>query len=215
MSQLLSASKRPDTDSILRFLRSQNPLRPSAAGDGKESVTSAGTGLHPSDRLAVSKFLAHREHVDTAVKERDVANTTLAKDGDKDATSLAQQVGKPYHSSDIIKRLRHLNPNLVFEQSLAFPDIMGIYWPDDRAEVRNGLRIRHILGFEAGYSPEFTVYHKDTRSPKKITRGWRSMLILLASKGYINFTAACRVFQVEGIANSAKWKAEVDHLKRV
>jgi hypothetical protein len=99
--------------------------------------------------------------------------------------------------------------------SNAFPDIMGIYLPDDHAPVRNGMRVRHIMGFESGFSPEFTVYHPDTKGPKKITRGWRSLILALSGGGYFNFNQACRLFDVERGRGSYHWQREIRQLKRI
>lgn len=215
MSTLISSLKAPTTDQILRFMRGLNPYRPSTAGDGKEKVTSAGLGLTPSDRLAVERFYKQRAHTDQAVTEKSQADSTILKDGEKDTTSIESQLGTPYHSEQIIQRLKKLNENFVFERSIAFPEIMGIYLPDEYAEVREGKRLRHVMGFEFGYSPEYTVFHKETKGPKKVTRGWRTLLLLLASKGLINFTRACTLFGIEGVKNSYNWKREVGNLKRV
>ena len=215
MSSLISTLKQPSTDEILRFVRGLNPYRPSAAGDGKEKVTSAGLGLTPSDRLAVERFYKQRAHTEVAVAERHNADSTLLKDGEKDTTSIESQLGTPYHSESIIQRLKKLNENFIFERSNAFPEIIGIYLPDENAEIRDGKRLRHVIGFEFGYSPEYTVFHKETKGPKKVTRGWRTLLLLLASRGLINFTRACALFSIEGVRNSYNWKREVGNLKRV
>lgn len=201
-------------DEILAFVRGMNPLRPSAAGDGREKVTAGVTGLTPRDRLAVEKFYKQRAHTDHAVAERKQSEDVMLTDGERDATSFEQQVGRPLECAEVMRRLHKLNPNLIFERSIAFPDIMGIYIQDDSCEVRDGLRKRHIVGFEYGFSPEYSVFHKHEKGPKKVTRGWRSLLLLLASKGIINFERACRVFQVEGVKNSFKWKQEVDTMCR-
>jgi hypothetical protein len=207
---IITQAKQPDVDSILRFMRTLNPLRPSAAGDGKEKVTGGLSGLSPGDRLAVETFHRKRAHTDFAVADKAQKDAELLKDGERDATSLEEQIGTPYHSSDIIKRLHRLNYNFVFERSNAFPDIMGIYWPDAYAEMRNGRRLRHIMGFEFGFSPEFSVWHPEAKGPKKVTRGWRSLILQLSRKGYLNLNAACNAFSIEVYSQSSeRWRREL------
>lgn len=210
MQNIVTQTKQPDVATILQFLRTQNPIRPSTAGDGKEKVTAGLSGLSPSDRLAVEKYHRKRAHADAAVEDKATRDAELAKDGERDGTSLEDQIGRPFHSQDICKRLRRLNENFVFEQSVAFPDIMGIYVPDASAEIRNGRRLRHVIGFEFGYSPEFSVYHPNATGPKKVTRGWRSLILRLGQKGYVNLNAACRAFGIEVYSQSSyKWRREL------
>jgi hypothetical protein len=211
---IISESKPPDVNQILSFLRTGNPRRTSTAGDGRETVTSSAPGLAPSDRLAVEKFMRQRQHTDTAVAEKENADKALLADGERETTNFEQQVGRPLSCTEVQRRLKVLNEKFMFERSNAFPDIMGIYLPDDTSELRNGVRKRHIVGFEFGYSPEYTVWHPQAEGPKKVTRGWRSLIILLAAHSYINFTRACRVFEISNDKNSLRWKQETAALKR-
>jgi hypothetical protein len=83
---------------------------------------------------------------------------------------------------------------------------MGIYYPDKNAlEGR-----RHLMGFEFGYSPEFTVRHPEATGPKKVTRGWRAIIVMLVKRGYIELEAACRVFAVARGRDSAYWQRDLD-----
>lgn len=210
MQSIVTQVKQPDVAQILQFLRTQNPIRPSTAGDGKEKVTAGLSGLSPSDRLAVESFHRKRAHTDAAVADKETRDAELAKDGTRDGTSMEEQIGRPFHSTEICKRLSRLNPNFVYERSTAFPDIMGIYVPDANAEIRNGRRLRHVMGFEFGFSPEFSVYHPNAKGPKKVTRGWRSLILRLSQKGYCNLNAACRAFSIEVYSQSSyKWRKEL------
>lgn len=217
MHDLVKSTRMEDVDSIIAFLRDRNPLRrgAAAAGDGREKVTAGLPGLAPSDRSAVNKFFEHREHTDAAVLDKQQRDAELVQDGEWDSTSLAQQIGRPLSCDQICARLRALNGNLMFERSLTFPDIMGIYLPDSEAPAREGRRLRHIMGFEFGFSPEFTVYHPHAQGPKKITRGWRAVILQLAGKRLISFTAACKAFEVERGRGSLRWKREQGMLGRI
>jgi hypothetical protein len=210
-------TKTPDVDSILRFLRSNNPIRPSY---GRNRVSNVAPGLQPGERHAVEDFFKKRAHTDKAVEEKEAADKHAETDeGGINNTQLEQQIGRPMHRREIIKRLEKLNPNFYFEQSKAFPEIMGIYLPDDRAEMRDGRRVRHICGFEFGYSPEFTVYNPDAVGSKprprakKITRGWRALILILSHRGYIEFSAACKAFNISPTARK-KWHNELRKLSR-
>jgi hypothetical protein len=109
------------------------------------------------------------------------------------------------HSNDIIKRLQKLNSNLVFERSLAFPEIMGIYVGDPEMPERNGRRLRHVVGFEFGFSPEYTVRHPEHKGVKKMTKGYRLLILQLVKQKLINFEAACEAFQLRKGRQSHNW----------
>lgn len=211
------ATNAPDVDSILRFLRGQNPLRPSSFG--KNIRSNVAPALTPRDRQSVDDWYKKHAHTDKAVEEAEAADKQAEMDGDIPTTLLEAQIGRPMHRKDIIKRLSKLNPNFYFERSISFPDIMGIYVPDDHATLRDGRRVRHVVGFEFGYSPEFTVYHptaKATRKvpyAKKVTRGWRALILMLSQRGYISFNDACKAFNITGTARK-KWHDEVTRMKR-
>lgn len=215
MASVVAQLKQPGTNEILAFLRKQqqqipHSARSSAAGDGKETVTQGLSGLSPGDRLAVESFHRKRKHTDDAVADKETRDGELLTDGERDATSLRVQIGTPYHSQDISRRLRRLNENFIFEQSIAFPDIMGIYVPDASATMRNGRRLRHVIGFEYGFSPEFSVYHPHATGPKKVTRGWRALIWQLSRKGYINLNSACLAFGIEIYSQSSeRWRREL------
>lgn len=207
--------KTPDVDAILRFMRERNPIRSSAAGDGREAVSNRAPGLAPADRIAVTNFLQHRDQTDQAVIEAESNKADFtAPDGSNPTDVLEAQIGRPLHCDEMCKRLQSLNRNFIFERSNAFPEIMGIYLPDETANLSNGRRVRHVCGFESGISPEFTVKHPEAKGPKKITRGWRQVIILLSKKGLINYTAACKAFNVDSGRSSYFWKQERDRLER-
>lgn len=198
---ILEAAKRPDATEILRFLRGRG-VRLAQAGDGREVATSAGVGLSAGERNAVTTILQTRDHTDKAVKEKQASEMPT--------DTLGAQIGRPIHHDEICKRLRSLNPNFIFERSKSFPEIMGIYYPDSGAEAGR----KHIMGFEFGYSPEFTVRHPQRTGPKKITRGWRELILRLSKRGYINFTLACKAFDVTAGRDSKNWQTEASRLIR-
>jgi hypothetical protein len=198
---ILDAIKKPDATEILKFLRGRG-IRPSRAGDGREVATSGCSGLSAGERTAITTILQTRDRSEQAIAE--AAKNEMPTD------TLAAQIGRPLYHDEICKRLRALNPNFIFERSKSFPDIMGIYYPSAGAESGR----KHIMGFEYGYSPEFTVRHPQRDGPKKITRGWREVILRLSKRGYINFTAACKAFDVTAGRDSKHWQTEVNHLVR-
>lgn len=207
---IIEAAPKPSTEAILRFLRGMTPGR-SQAGDGRERATAGLAGLTPADRTAVTTFHKNRAHADMAVEQQHHSEDAfVAPDGDKPTDTLEAMMGRPLHHDVISKMLRKLNPNFIFERSKNFPDIMGIYYPDPNAPTGK----RFVLGFEFGYSPEFTVKHPDAKSAKKITRGWRAVLIHLTRMHYIELEKACTLFKVQAGRSSAHWQKEVAGLSR-
>lgn len=125
-----------------------------------------------------------------------------APDGEIPTTVLEAQLGRPMTSAEIAKRLLKLNPNLIFERSLADPSTMGIYLPDP--ETHGGRRF--LMGFEFGYSPEFTVNGNDARGRYQEKRGWRQIIARLARMGHISLSAAERLFETARGRASRNWQ---------
>lgn len=125
-----------------------------------------------------------------------------AADGGIPTTVLEAQLGRPMTSAEITKRLLKLNPNLIFERSLADPSTMGIYLPD--ALVTGGRKF--LMGFEFGYSPEFTVNGEDANGRYQEKRGWRQIIARLARCGHISLAAAERIFETPRGRASRNWQ---------
>lgn len=205
-----SIIKTPDVDSVLRFLRQRSPRRSPLIHDGREARTNIGGSLTPRDRAEVDRFYLQRHQTDEAVKLDEANKEAVKRDGEHDATSLEEQIGRPLTCDVICARLSKLNPNFIFERSKAYPDIMGIYYPDAKHEGHK----RHLCGFEFGYSPEFTVFCPEAEGAKKMTRGWQALVLILARRGYIEYTRAAKLFEVERTRGSAKLCEERQRLSR-
>lgn len=127
------------------------------------------------------------------------AMAAVSDDGDIPTSTLEAQIGKPLHSSEIIKRLRSLNANLTFEVALADSRFMGVYFKG-----------KHQFGMESGYSPEFSVLHRDDEGHfYKETRGWRTILARLIRTRLITEPQANKVFGAPS-RSSQKWSQAVN-----
>lgn len=136
------------------------------------------------------------------------------KDAGYDVTSLQAQMGRPLSRDVIIARLRKMNAQLVFEQSINYPTQGGVYIidptanRDDLSERNRGRRF--LVGFEWGISTEFSVTtpHKDehgTPSSATIRKGWRAVLASLIKSRAITIEQAEKGFQISRGRESEKW----------
>jgi hypothetical protein len=176
-------------------------LLPGLVADGKGRGTTAGIpGLSPLQRLIWDYRGAQRMKTQSLAKDAsDKKEAAIAPDGDRPTTSPEAQLGRVMHSRDIIARLRKLNPNFIFERSNAMPSVMGIY------HVVDGEK-RHIMGFEFGYSPEFTINHTNEEGEiEKQTRGWRMVVGRLIRARMITKTAAENAFNILPGPDSRNW----------
>lgn len=124
----------------------------------------------------------------------------VAPDGDRPTHLMEAQLGRPMTSGEIIKRLKRLNPNLLFERSIADPSIMGIYVAE-----KNEYGRRHLFGFEFGYSPEYSVRTTDAEGRFREVRGWRTVLARLIRTRMISKEAAENAFGIPTL-DSKNWQ---------
>lgn len=158
--------------------------------------------LERQRRIETSRRKRHfvREATATYIQKKE---TTVAADGGLCVSNLAEQLGLPLAGTEIERRLRLMNPRLIFEASLRYPDRMGIYIEEQPAGVLYldaAVQKRMIVAMPIGMMPERTVKHvKRTRVPDPDirghwqeveefageTRGWRTVLIRLLQAGLI------------------------------
>jgi hypothetical protein len=167
-----------------------------------QRVTAGLPELMPEQRARQSYVERQRFKSNVLVADATEKQAELtAPDGERPTTIAEAQLGRPMTSAEIIKRLKKLNGNLLFERSNADPSMMGIYYPD--SSVTGGRRF--LLGFEFGYSPEFTINGKDATGRYKETRGWRQVVARLARIGYITLASAEVAFDIPAGPQSKNW----------
>ena len=146
---------------------------------------------------------------------------TIADDCGRPSDSLEAQIGKPLSGKEFQRRLLLCNPRLVFERSVRYPELTGIY-------VRVNGQLIHICGMETNWMPEFTVKHKrkikvpdaeifGTKKPvdsvqwkeietvSDITRGWRAVLDMLLEAKLITYGDVDRYFGMCPSKDSQYW----------
>lgn len=175
-------------------------------------------------REAAQKALAH-EILSSTI--------TVEDDAGRDTTNLLAQMGRPMTSTEVQRRLKLCNQNLIFVRSPAYPELTGIYIEKDERTAAGGWAKRriHVCGMESGIMPEFSVRHKikkrvanpDLLGSEKPTRdidwkvvdtfgqetrGWRTVLLRLLHAGLINRCNVEKNFGFTPSQTSKKWYEE-------
>jgi hypothetical protein len=147
-----------------------------------------------------------------AMQQEIESNTvTVALDAGRPVNDLQAQLGKPLTSQQVQDKLKQANPNLIFERSIAYPELTGVYlktWERNATGALQEIK-KHLFGMESGIMPEFSVRHitrKRVPNPELFgrkeatrevdwievetflaeTRGWRTVLVRLLHMGLIN-----------------------------
>lgn len=149
------------------------------------------------------------------------AAASVAPDNGRPRYSLEAQRGIVLTSDTIIERLKKLNSNLVFQRSIARPELIGIYLTSTKPEHQpEGLAFTGV-SFNHGLNPEFAVVKKadDFVSPDGTVHigeckgivypGWRTVLSRLIRYRYIGKTAAETLFGTCG--SSEFWAKQLGH----
>src|SRR5262249_19684755 len=129
--------------------------------------------------------------------------------------------------------------NLIFEKSIRFPELTGVYVERTERNAAGGWDKRkvHLFGMESGIMPEFSVLHKTTKhvpNPELIgatggkqipremvkwqevptfsaeTRGWRTVLIRLLKAQLINRSDVEKHFGWSPSQDSEKWHRQTN-----
>lgn len=172
-------------------------------------ITAGIPGLSPEYREAVSSNEKNKQlHEDAAREALMKSDAAIEDDGGADTTNLLSQMGRGMDSGEVIRRLRKLNSNLIFEVAKSYPEYTGIYVMDRTPE---GVPFkRHICAMQTVFSPEFSVRHsKDTGMGKQFsheTRGWRTVGLRLVRAGLINLTAFEKAFAITQGRSSKNWQ---------
>jgi hypothetical protein len=132
---------------------------------------------------------------DALVRLLEYEKREFADDISRPVTSLEAQTGSPLMHTEFERRLRRLNPKLIYEQSISFPDRGGIY-----RIAPDGTKV-FICGCGHGWMPEFTVrkFKEDlaphptergvmipVKIPDEPVMGWRTVLARLLRGGFVS-----------------------------
>lgn len=159
------------------------------------------------------------------LKKNEESNAqSVAPDAGRDTSDVLSRMGRPMTGDEVRKRLALCNRNLVFERSINYPELTGIYILKDGQKV-------HICGMQTGFCPELTVYLKkdinlpdsdlfgavtptrDVQWKKGVTyddevRGWRKVLEILLHAGLITVPDINKHFGAIPTIETQRWKVE-------
>lgn len=156
-----------------------------------------------------------------------------------DCSSFAQRVGSPLATSEVVRRLKLCNPNLIFERSIQFPELTGLYYEVSErtpAGTWTKRKIHLFLMASTEIMPEKEIVHVRTKrvpsadviaatggqpvdrdavkwdeipEPYDYTRGWSTVLIRLLRAKFITKYHVDKYFP-ERSENSKNW---YNHMK--
>jgi hypothetical protein len=124
------------------------------------------------------------------------------REGDHDWFSdWSRRKGECMHSSDLIYRLQKLNPHLIIQSQINFPDDWGLYSSEYG-------RIQFLTGFPKGWLTEFSYAIVDDRDlPTEERRGWRTVIVYCLLKGAITWEQVLEEFGEPNDAwNDQRWQ---------
>ncbi len=154
---------------------------------------------------------------------------TVAPDGNLDVMNAEQRMGRVIQLSDMIKRLKLMNPILIFEVSINDKTKMGIYRPWNNPRTKK-LEKKLICGMENGPQPEHSIITgEDHEMPvpeavmarpdvqtiktfKTERRGWRTVIARLLQDGFIKMNQVENLFPMAD-GSSAHWQGMINRRK--
>lgn len=194
--------------------------------------------LDSEGRIAWTKKEASQKGASVRATDlaREITTNTdsVAPDAGRDTSNILAQMGRPLASEEVQRRLRLCNPRLVFERSIRYPELTGIYVMTWERNASGGwdYNKKHFCGMESGIMPEFTVLHrteKPVANPELFgtekpvdavdwlkvptyageTRGWRTVLIRLLKANLVSRGQVETHFGWLPSKDSSKWHEHV------
>ena len=161
------------------------------------------------------------DSIENLRQERQRNDTLLAPDGDSDVTNPEAQAGRWMMRSEFIERIRKLNSNVWYEQSIRYPAQGGIYIHDEYSPYRKrmvvGLPHDRIDEFstvltvpaiipDASIAPHWhTIQKVDNKRP-----GWRAVLLKLLMEGILTSGQVEKEFKISEGRSSQFWQRSLN-----
>jgi hypothetical protein len=113
---------------------------------------------------------------------------------------FSRRRGVAMHSSDLIFRLQRLNPHIMVQSQVNFPNDWGLY------SSAIG-RVQFLTGVPKGWLTEFSYALVDERDlPTEERRGWRTVLIYCLMKGALEWEQVIAEFgEPQDGFNEQRW----------
>ena len=174
--------------------------------------------LSPHVVKAVDGILQNHHESKERVREDIRRNESLlAPDGSIDVTNPEAQKGRVLSRAQLVERIRRLNPDLWYEQSINYPKQGGLYIQD----LSSPFGKRLVVGFPHDQVSEFSLrmtvpdiipnaaaaaYWETIRRVDNQIPGWRSVLLKLIMEGLISPSGAEREFKITQGRSSQHWQ---------
>lgn len=131
-------------------------------------------------------------------------------DDQQDMINLKMRRGRMMHRSELILRVKRLNPNIVVEQQINFDDCLGFYALDQVSGKK-----KYLSSFSKEWMPEFSYIVLDWQDiPETEVRGWRTVLVRLLKTGGLRWRQVQKEFgDPTSIINALRWFAQTEEFR--
>lgn len=193
---------------------------------GAARITAGLPALTPDRRdrtftVEKSRFLTNQ-----ALRDEYIGNQVcLAPDGNRDVGNWLQQCGRPLLTSEFMRLVKRLNPNVGSEPAIQDPSKHVLYVEESFRNDAMGWerRKRYLCGMEAQIMPEFSVrlwkWDKmpdpsglpqwvDVKKPTGEMRGWRTVLVRLMKERLVSPAGVEQLFKIAVGRSSMYWQAQ-------
>lgn len=128
----------------------------------------------------------------------------------EEMTDCARRIGQRMHHSELIQRVKKLNPAIFVEQSINFRESLGFYWQDPQSGKQ-----KYLSCFDKGSMPEFSFLLCDYQDiPEQEVRGWRTVLVRLLTEKALKWKQVAEEFgdPITDL-NANRWYAETKEFR--
>lgn len=168
-------------------------------------VTPKPEPLHVKPQLKESE----RETLDELWEKTDAQLSAMRLPDQELFKDEHRQVGRPMHSSELVRKILKLNPRLICEDSINCRGNAGFYFftPD-------GVKRPTNAHFKKGILTEYSVVGTDRADlPVRVQYGWREVLLRLVKAKQISLNDVLRVFGDTNSAQSKHWRRDAQKFR--
>lgn len=120
-----------------------------------------------------------------------------------------RQLGSPMHSSNLISKVKKINPRLICEDSINCKGHAGFYYFSQTGEKK-----ATGASFKKGILSEFSVIETDAADlPVRVQYGWREVLLRLVKAKQLSLKQVLRVFGDTATVQSTNWRRDAQQFR--
>jgi hypothetical protein len=162
--------------------------------------------IQPEREKLGDKVLRGAEALAQSFEQTDKALEQYRLPDQQQLKNVDARTGQPMHFTELVARIRKLNPSLWVEDSIHCPGHVGIY-RHRTPTAEDPCDKEFLVAFPAEVLPEYSIIEVDAADlPIRERRGWRTVLVRLLQQKALRIKGVIELFGDASGESSARWR---------